>query len=263
MDHPVLSRAYENQIVLSGSDCCPDVAEFFKGRKCCNPHKHDILAYALNELRQTAINTNVLWASKLGINPATAITCVKPSGTVSQLVDSSSGIHPRHAPEYIRTVRQDVKDPLCRLMIDAGVSNEPDVTKPDDTTIFSFPITAPEGSIYRDDRTAIEQLELWKIYQLHWCEHKPSITVYVKEEEWFGVFAWVWDNFDILSGVSFLPHSDHNYKQAPYQVDPEMFEHLSNNVVDIPWDKLPEYETEDETTGMKEYACSGGSCEIL
>ncbi|MEE3227832.1 MAG: ribonucleoside-triphosphate reductase, partial [Chloroflexota bacterium] len=171
----------------------------------------------LRELKQVAIDTNKEWAKKLNINQSAAITCVKPSGTVSQLVDSASGIHARHNPYYIRTVRADKKDPLAKMMSEAGFPHEDDVTKPDHTWVFSFPIKGPAKGIYRKDMTAIEHLELWKIYQDNWCEHKPSITVSVNEDEWMSVGAWVYENFDKMSGVSFLPFADHSYRQAPYQ----------------------------------------------
>ena len=177
------------------------------------PYLDDTLSY----LRNTAISTNKKWSEKLGINPSTAITCVKPSGTVSQLVDSASGIHTRHAPYYIRTVRADVRDPLTIFMKEHGIPNEPDVMNPEHTTVFSFPIVADPKSKFRNDLNAIQQLEIWKTYAKAWCEHKPSVTVSVKEEEWIEVGSWCWNNFDHLSGVSFLPYSDHTYKQAPYQ----------------------------------------------
>jgi len=223
------------------------------------------LSMVLQELKEIAIETNKEWSEKLNIPQSTAITCVKPSGTVSQLVDSSSGIHPRYSEYYIRTVRQDKKDPLADLLISQGFPYEDDVTKPDSTYVFSFPMKAPEGSVMRNDRTALEQLELWKIYQEEWCEHKPSITVYVREDEWFEVGAWVSKNFDAVSGVSFLPHSEHSYKQAPYQ---EISEDLYNELLgemptNVDFTTLVEHEKEDTTTGMKEYACSGGACEIL
>ena len=168
----------------------------------------------LNELRDVAVETNKEYAEKLGINRAAAITCVKPSGTVSQLVDSASGIHARHNPYYIRTVRADNKDPLCKMMKEANFPSEPDVTKPKHTTVFSFPMESPKGAICRKDMTAIEQLQLWTKYQQHWCEHKPSITVSVKEHEWLDVGAWVWNNFDSISGISFLPFSEHKIGRA-------------------------------------------------
>jgi ribonucleoside-diphosphate reductase alpha chain len=223
------------------------------------------LDYALRTLKEIAIATNEEWAEKLGIKPAAAITCVKPSGTVSQLVDSASGIHPRYSPYYIRTVRADKKDPLAQMMVDAGFPVESDVTKPNSTYVFSFPMKAPEDSVYRDDRTAIEQLELWLIYQRHWCEHKPSITVYVKEHEWPAVGAWVWEHFDEVSGVSFLPHTEHTYRQAPYQeiTEEEYNKLVAAMPVGVDWSKLGEYEKEDNTVSSQTLSCTGGSCEIV
>jgi len=224
---------------------------------------NDKLISWLEQLKAVSQDVNDELSALLGINPSTAINAVKPSGTVSQLVDTASGIHPRYSPYYIRTVRADNKDPLAILMMDKGVPFEPDITKPNTTVIFSFPIKSPEGSVFRDDRTAIDQLELWKVYQLHYCEHKPSITIYVKENEWLEVASWVYNNFDILSGVSFLPHSNHNYKQAPYQeIEEEEYYKELENVVNINWDDLSEYEKTDQTTSMKEYACTGNSCEL-
>lgn len=219
----------------------------------------------LQELKEIAIETNKEWAERLGVPQSVAITCVKPSGTVSQLVDSSSGIHARYSQYYIRTVRQDKKDPLAELMVQAGFPYEDDVMKPDSTYVFSFPMKAPEGSVMRNDRTAIEQLELWKIYQEAWCEHKPSITVFVKESEWMEVGAWVDKNFDSVSGVSFLPHSEHSYKQAPYQeISEEEYNTLKEAMPsEVDFTKLIEFEKEDATTAMKEFACSGNACEIL
>ena len=184
--------------------------------------------------------------------------------TVSQLVDSASGIHPRYALYYIRTVRADNKDPLAQMMVDKGFPVEKDQMKPGTGLIFSFPVKSPAGSVFRDDRTAIEQLELWKIYQEHYCEHKPSITVYVKEHEWLQVASWVYDNFDMISGVAFLPHSDHSGIQAPYQeCDEETYKKmLARMPIDTDWTELAEYEKVDTTEGMKEYACSGNSCEF-
>jgi ribonucleoside-diphosphate reductase alpha chain len=175
------------------------------------------LSGTLNYLKNIAIETNNKVAKQLGINPAAAITCVKPSGTVSQLVDASSGIHTRHSPFYIRTVRGDKKDPLCQFMVEKGIPHESDVTKPEHTWVFSFPIKTAKWAICRNDKTAIEQLEFWKLYQEHWCEHKPSVTITVKEDEWIEVGAWTFKNFDMISGISFLPHIDHTYQQAPYQ----------------------------------------------
>ena len=220
----------------------------------------------LKELKQVAIDTNKEWAKKLNINQSVAITCVKPSGTVSQLVDSASGIHARHAPYYIRTVRADKKDPLAKMMHDQGFPVEDDVTKPDHTWVFSFPIKGPERGIYRKDMSAIEHLELWKIYQDSWCEHKPSITVSVNEDEWLAVGAWVYKNFDKMSGVSFLPFADHSYRQAPYQdCSKQEYETLLKKMPDdIEWAKLSEYEEKDMTHGSQELACNAeGGCEIV
>lgn len=219
----------------------------------------------LSELRQVAIDTNAEFAAKLGISVSTAITCVKPSGTVSQLVDAASGIHPRWSPYYIRTVRGDNKDPLTQFLIDQGVPNEPDVTKPENTTVFSFPQKSPDGVVVRRELSAIEHLEIWKRVQEAWCEHKPSITVNVKEDEWLKVGAWVYENFDVLSGVSFLPMDDHTYRQAPYQeiTEDEYDGALAAMPKSIDWSKLSEYELVDGTTGSQELACSGGVCEIV
>lgn len=189
----------------------------------------------------------------------------KPSGTVSQLVDSASGIHPRYSPYYIRTVRADQKDPLAKYMVDAGFPVEKDVMKPDQTYVFSFPMKAPDNAVFRDDRDAIQQLEHWLIYQRYWCEHKPSVTIYVKEDEWMKVGAWVWEHFDEMSGVSFLPHSNHTYKQAPYQeiTEKEYEELVEKMPKDVDWSLLSNYETEDRTTSSQTLACSGGVCEIV
>lgn len=223
------------------------------------------LSVLLESLRAVAVDTNKVWAAKLGIPQSTAITCVKPSGTVSQLVDSASGIHARHSPYYVRTVRSDKKDPLAKMMIDMGFPYEDDVMKPDHTYVFSFPVKSPENAIYRKDMSAIEQLELWLTYQRHWCEHKPSITVSVKEEEWVDVGAWVWKHFDEMSGVSFLPFSDHVYRQAPYQdCTKEEYEALLAKMPkNVDWSKLADYEKVDATTGSQELACVAGACEIV
>jgi ribonucleoside-diphosphate reductase alpha chain len=223
------------------------------------------LAKTLEYLKNVAISTNAEWAERLGIPTSAAITCVKPSGTVSQLVDSASGIHARHSPYYIRTVRGDNKDPLTQFLIDQGVPNEPCVMKGDTTTVFSFPQKAPAGAVTRNDMTAIEQLETWLTYQRHWCEHKPSITVSVRDHEWVSVGAFVYEHFDEMSGVSFLPHSDHTYQQAPYQDcgKSDYEELLSLMPTDIDWSKLTDYEKEDNTAGMQTMACSGDSCEIV
>ena len=218
----------------------------------------------LNNLRDVAQKTAKEWAEKIGIPVSAAITCVKPSGTVSQLVNAASGIHARHSPYYIRTVRGDKKDPLAKMMVEMGFPVEDDVTKPEHTYVFSFPIKSPVGAVYRKDMTAIEQLELWLIYQREWCEHKPSITVSVKEHEWPEVGAWVWKHFDEMSGVSFLPFSDHVYAQAPYQdCDKETYEALLAKMPkSIDWTLLAKYETQDMTTGSQELACVAGGCEI-
>ena len=222
------------------------------------------LEKTLEALREVALETNKEWAAKLGIPVSAAITCVKPSGTVSQLVDSASGIHARHSPYYVRTVRADKKDPLAKMMLDMGFPVEDDVTKPQHTYVFSFPVKSPDHAIYRNDMTAIEQLELWLTYQRHWCEHKPSITVSVKEEEWPEVGAWCWNHFDELSGVSFLPYSDHVYKQAPYQdcTKEEYDALLAKMPKNVDWTKLAAYEKQDATTGSQELACVAGGCEI-
>ena len=220
----------------------------------------------LQTLKQVAIETNKEWSKKLGIPQSVAITCVKPSGTVSQLVDSASGIHARHNPYYIRTVRADKKDPLAKMMHDQGFPCEDDVTKPDHTWVFSFPVKGPKNGVYRKDMTAVEQLELWKVYQENWCEHKPSITVSVKEDEWFDVGAWCYENFDMMSGVSFLPFSDHTYRQAPYQdCTKEEYVALQKQMPkDIDWAALKDYEEQDMTTSSQELACSAdGGCEIV
>jgi len=223
------------------------------------------LEKTLEHLRNIAVSTNMEWSKRLGIEPSTSITCVKPSGTVSQLVDSASGIHARHSKYYIRTVRGDNKDPLTQFMKDQGIPNEPDVMKPDATTVFSFPVKSPDGAIVTKDLTAIQQLETWLIYQRHWCEHKPSITVNVQKDEWFEVGAFVYKHFDEMSGVSFLPYNEHTYQQAPYQevgqTDYDMLLSLMPEKID--WTKLSEYEQEDNTVGMQSMACSGDVCEIV
>jgi len=227
---------------------------------------HLINTETLNEVRDIVVNTNKEWAERLGIPQSAATTCVKPSGTVSQLVNSGSGLHSRHSPYYLRTVRADNKDPLTQFLKDAGVYSEADVTKPDSTTVFYFPMKSPEGSKMRDDDTAIGSLELWKTLQEEWCEHKPSATVYVREEEWPDVIAWVYKNFDMLSGVSFLPYDGGSYKQAPYQeVTKEQYEEWleKHPLPVIDWDDLKFYETEDMTTGSQELACTGGACEVV
>ena len=228
-----------------------------------NGRKHG-LEKTLTALREIAVETNKEWSAIFSIPQSTAITCVKPSGTVSQLVDSSSGIHPRHSSFYIRTVRGDNKDPLTQFMIDSQIPNEPDVMKPDTQTVFSFPMKSPKKSVVRNDMTAIEQLEMWLLYQRHWCEHKPSVTVSVRDEEWMEVGAFVFKHFDEMSGVSFLPHSDHTYQQAPYQDCTEaVYNDFSSKFSHIDWNKFTDYEKEDNTNSSQTFACSGDSCEIV
>ena len=218
----------------------------------------------LHGLRVEAIKTNKEFAKKIGINQSVAVTCVKPSGTVSQLVDAASGIHARHNPYYVRTVRGDKKDPLTRMMTDIGFPVEDDVMNPSHTAVFSFPMKVDKGAVFRTDMTAIEQLKLWKVYQEAWCEHKPSVTISVKEHEWLEVGAWVYDNFDMMSGVSFLPFSEHTYKQAPYQdIQKEDYEVLLKKMPkEVDWTKLAEYEKTDMTIASQELACVAGGCEI-
>ena len=219
----------------------------------------------LTELRNETVKTNKIWAEKLGIPDSAAITCVKPSGTVSQLVDSASGIHARHNPYYIRTVRGDNKDPITKFMKAQGFPSEPDVTKPNHTTVFSFPMASPENAVCRKDMTALEQLELWKVYAQNWCEHNPSVTISVKEDEWVDTAAWVYENFDEISGISFLPFSDHTYKQAPYQdcTEQEYEEMMGKMPKNVDWSKLSEYEQKDFTVASQELACSAGVCEVV
>lgn len=219
------------------------------------------LTGSLELLRDIARKTNEEWAGKLGIPSSAAITCVKPSGTVSQLVDSASGIHARHNPYYIRRIRMDKKDPIYHYLKEKGVSVEDEAHRPDSTAVFSFPMKAPEGAVCRTDKTAIEQLELWLVYQRYWCEHKPSVTISVKDKEWPEVGAWVWKYFDEVSGVSFLPFSDHTYQQAPYEdITKEQYEELVNKMPDVDWEDF--IEEEDNTIGQQTLACSAGSCDI-
>lgn len=220
----------------------------------------------LNAIRDVAIQVNKDWAARLGINQSTAITCVKPSGTVSQLVDSASGLHTRHSQFYLRTIRADNKDPLTEFLKSAGVYSETDVMAPDSTTVFYFPIKAPDGAITRKNQSAVEALELWQHLQDNWCEHKPSATINVKEDEWMDVGAWVYRHFDTLSGVSFLPHDGGSYKQAPYQeLSEEEWKAWTEKhpTPYIDWDFLSEFEKEDHTTGSQELACTGGVCEVV
>jgi len=224
-----------------------------------------VLEGNLEKLKKIAVDTNKLWSQRLKIKQSAAITCVKPSGTVSQLVDSASGIHPRHSEHYLRTIRADKKDPLAQLMVDQGVYHEDDITKPEHTYVFYFPIQSPNKSLTRLDLSAIEHLELWKIYQDYWCEHKPSATISVREPEWLKVGSWVWDNFDKISGVSFLPYADHSYQQAPYQEinKKEYKEWLNKTTSEVDWSLLIDYEKEDMTENTKELACTAGACEII
>jgi len=222
------------------------------------------LATWLEEMRNVSIKTNKDWAEKLGVNASAAITCVKPSGTVSQLVDSASGIHPRFSKHYIRRVRSDKKDPLAVYMEQAGFPVEQDVMSPS-SVVFSFPVKAPESSTCVKDVGAMEQLALWKTYQNHWCEHKPSVTVYYTDSEYFKVAQWIWDNFDLCSGISLLPTSDHVYQQAPYEdIDESQYEKLVAIMPqNVNWEELSQFEKDDNTTGSQELACVGGACEIV
>lgn len=238
MDHPI----------LSGRDSVGDNGEHKKLKKW------------LSEMREVAIETNAEWAEKLGINPSAAITAVKPSGTVSQLVDSASGIHPRFDKFYIRRVRAASNDPLCNVLEAAGVHSEDDVMQKG-TKVFSFPMKAPEGAVCASDMGAMEQLNLWEIYQDYWCEHKPSITVYYRDTEFLEAGQWLYNKFDKVSGISFLPYSEHTYQQAPYEsIDKKTFEELSKGFpTEISWDIV---EASDMTEGSQTLACTGGACEI-
>ncbi len=219
----------------------------------------------LKSMREMAVETNKELAKKLKIPQSTATTCIKPSGTVSQLVDSASGIHTRHSDYYVRTVRGDNKDPLTQMMKDQGIPHEPDVMNPSVVSVFSFPTASPKGAVTRNEFTAIEQLEIWLRYQRHWCEHKPSCTVSVRSHEWMEVGAWVYKHFDEVSGVSFLPHSDHTYQQAPYQdIDRERYNELKKQMPkSVNFEELSKYESDDNTTGAQELACTAGACEIV
>ena len=227
--------------------------------------KNKGLEKTLEHLRGICVSTNAEWADRLGIPVAAAITCVKPSGTVSQLVDSASGIHARHSPYYIRTVRGDNKDPLTQFMTDQGIPSEPCVMKPDQTTVFSFPVKSPTKAVVTEDMTAIEQLDTWLMYQRHWCEHKPSVTINVRKDEWFEVGAFVYKYFDEMSGVSFLPYNEHTYQQAPYQeVDKAQYKDLLSSMPSaIAWSELANYEKEDNTVSMQTMACTGDVCEMV
>ena len=224
----------------------------------------DEAAQWLTQLREHAVKVNAEWAAKLGINASVAITTVKPSGTVSQLVDSASGIHPRYSQHYVRTVRADKKDPLAQFMRAEGFPVEDCVMKPDTTDVFSFPVRGPEHAVFRNDMSAIQQLEHYLMFRRFWCEHNPSITVYVRDHEWLAVGDWVYNNFDDVGGVSFLPHTDHVYQQAPYTECSEAeYEELAGKMPTVAWSKLQEFEKEDSTTSTRELACTAGSCEIL
>lgn len=216
----------------------------------------------LERLRKKATEVNVIWANKLRINPSAALTAVKPSGTVSQLVDSSSGIHARHNPYYIRRIRMDKKDPIYTFLKDQGVDVEDEQFRPESTAVFSFPQKAPEGAVCRNDMSALQQLELWLIYQRHWCDHKPSVTISVKDDEWAEVGAWVWKHFDEVSGISFLPFSNHTYVQAPYTdcSKEEYEEAVAKQPKNIDWSLF--VETDDNTEGAQTLSCTAGSCEI-
>ena len=240
-------------VSLTGILDCPLLTEE-------NPNLEELL----NDLREYAVKVNREYADLLGINPSASITCVKPSGTVSQLVDSASGIHARHSPHYIRTVRSDIKDPLTTFMINSGFPNEVDLGN-SQNVIFSFPVAAPENAICRTDKTALQQLRFWKIYATTWCEHKPSITVSIKEHEWLEVGAWLHKNFHYLSGIAFLPFDDHVYQQAPYtDINQQQYkEMLMTMPTDIDWTGLATYEKEDNTIASQELACVGGVCEIF
>ena len=227
--------------------------------------KNKGLDKTLENLRNVAVVTNAEWADRLGIPQSAAITCVKPSGTVSQLVDSASGIHARHSPYYVRTVRGDNKDPLTTFMKDQGIPSEPDVFKPDQTTVFSFPVKAPNKAVVTSDLSAVDQLKMWLMYQRHWSEHKPSVTINVKKDEWFEVGTFVYEHFDEMSGVSFLPYNEHTYQQAPYQeIDKEEYKNILVTMPKtIDWSRLSEYEKEDTTTSSQTMACTGDVCEVV
>jgi len=212
-----------------------------------------------------AVLVNDEYSARFGIQQSASITCVKPSGTVSQLVDAASGIHTRHSKFYVRTVRGDKKDPLTQLMIDQGIPAEDCVMKPESTVVFSFPVMSPKNAITRDHRSALEQLETWKLYADHWCEHKPSVTISVRDDEWMEVGAWVYKHFDQISGISFLPHSNHTYQQAPYQEcdQREYLKLLATMPAKVDWSALSNYEATDNTTGSQTLACSGDACEIV
>ncbi len=221
------------------------------------------LGEMLDKFRAYAVSVNVEWAGRLGVNPSVAVTCVKPSGTVSQLVNCSPGIHTRFSDYLSRAIREDRKNPIGAFLKACGVPNEPDASKPNDVDIFHFPLASPAGSVTRNNLTAIQQLELYLTYRQHWTEHNPSCTIYVKDSEWLEVAAWVYKHFDNIGGVAFLPHTDHIYKQAPYtELTEQQYRDAAARMPDIDWSKLAEFEKEDHTTAMKEFACSNGQCAL-
>jgi len=224
----------------------------------------EVLKKWLIELKKKAIDVNDYWSDVLGIESSVALTTIKPSGTVSQLVDASSGIHPRYSKYYIRTVRNDMKDPLSQFLVEQGVPNEPDVTKPASTLVFSFPVKSPENAVDAKSISAIEQLELYLLYNKYWAEHNISITIYLKEDEWLKAASFVYEHFDEINGISFLPYSEHNYRQAPYQpITEEQYNKCVEEHPTIDWSKFNISEHDDNTIGIKEYACAGGACEIV
>jgi ribonucleoside-triphosphate reductase len=227
-------------------------------------YRNTDLAGRLDLFKRIAIKTNKLHAEGLGVNPSAAITCVKPSGTVSQLVDAASGIHPRHSEYFIRTVRMDKKDPMSRMMVDMGFPHEDEVTHPDSVMVFSFPMKAPSHSVVRNNLTPVEHMQLWKTYQDCYCEHKPSVTINVNERDWLLVGDWVYKHYEEISGISFMPAADHVYVQAPYQeVDYATYEAIAAKMPQqVDWLKLSDYEKEDTTKGTQELSCSAGYCEI-
>jgi len=233
--------------------------------KITSDYTREDLPEFLETLKQEVVDTNKFFADKLGIEQSTATTCVKPSGTVAKLVSSRSGIHTGYGKYMLQSIRGDNNDPLTQFLIDEGVRNEPDVTSPQSTTVLYFPLETPDSTVLRKDMTALDQLKIWKVYQDHWCEHNPSCTIYVKEDEWISVGAWIWENFDNIAGITFLPYSDHTYKQAPYnEITKEEFDIAVDAFPDsISWSRLSEFEEEDNTVGSQEFACTGGSCEIV
>ena len=232
---------------------------------CDSPVLRGATAEQLELLRDHAVEVNKSWSDRLGIPQSAAVTTIKPSGTVSQLVDSSSGIHGRYSPYYIRTIRQSKNDPLTAFLIDQGIPHEDDVMNPGNTTVFSFPIASPKGAMIAGEMGAIEQLEMWKHFKKHWAEHSVSVTVYVKESEWLAVGDWVFNNFEYITGVSFLPYSEHSYAQAPYQpITEEKYNGALQSMPEmLEWTRLQTFESEDTTEGSKTFACTGDKCEIV